>query len=99
MSRAVAPLQSWEYENSLAPPRINGPELASAKHPALETTYIRDAVAAVLGRHGYHTEPGHELSGPGDGGVARNHAGIDPHRASSYPEHRHPLFASGTRAI
>ena len=51
LSRAVAPLQSWEYENILAPPRINDPELASAKHPALETTYIRDAVAA--GRHGY----------------------------------------------
>jgi hypothetical protein len=33
--------------------RISGPDLASAKRPALETSYVRDAVAVALGRKGY----------------------------------------------
>lgn len=50
---ATLELQATSLDSDRTLVRINGPELASAKHPALETTYIRDAVAAVLGRHGY----------------------------------------------
>ena len=46
-------LQDTSLDSDRTLVRINGPELASAKHPALETTYIRDAVSAVLGRQGY----------------------------------------------
>ncbi|HET6678421.1 MAG TPA: hypothetical protein VFH05_09130 [Nitrospira sp.] len=50
---ATLELQATSLDSDRTLVRITGPELASAKHPALETTYIRDAVAAVLGRHGY----------------------------------------------
>jgi hypothetical protein len=50
---ATLELQATSLDSDRTLVRINGPELASAKHPALETTYIRDAMAAVLGRHGY----------------------------------------------
>ena len=67
---------------------------------AVEQEYSRALIFGMRRRLSWDawipdTEPGHELSGPRDGKVARNHAGIDPHRASSYPEHRYPLFVSG----
>ena len=64
------------------------------------TTYIRDAVAAVLGRHGYRI-PNQDTNYlvrvmVKSLGTMQELTLIG---ASSYPEHRYPLFASGTRAL
>lgn len=46
-------IQATSLDSDRTLVRMTGPDFASAKHPALETTYLRDAVSAVLGRQGY----------------------------------------------
>jgi hypothetical protein len=50
---ATLELQATSLDSDRTLVRISGPELASAKRPALETSYIRDALSAALGRKGY----------------------------------------------
>ena len=50
---ATLEIQATSLDSDRTLVRMTGPDLASAKHPALETTYLRDAVSAVLGRQGY----------------------------------------------
>jgi hypothetical protein len=52
-SEATLEIQATSLDSDRTLVRMSGPDLASAKHPALETTYLRDAVSAVLGRQGY----------------------------------------------
>jgi hypothetical protein len=54
-------IQATSLDSDRTLVRMTGPDFASAKHPALETTYLRDAVSAVLGRQGYRI-PGQEAS-------------------------------------
>jgi hypothetical protein len=50
---ATLELQATSLDSDRTLVRISGPEVATAKRPGIETSYIRDAVSTALGRKGY----------------------------------------------
>ena len=73
---ATLELQATSLDSDQTLVRINGPELASAKHPALGHLYSGCGRGCPGTAWIPDTEPGHELSGPRDGRVLGTMQGL-----------------------